>query len=88
MKLKIDAGQQLIEQARKQNPNNLIPELLEGYIDFFGYFLTKTRLNTPHAKPILINASTHSIKALKKSILFIQQSINPSSTGSGSYKIW
>jgi len=32
-KLKIDTGKQLIEQARKENPDNLIPELLDGYID-------------------------------------------------------
>lgn len=41
VKLKIDAGKQLIEQARKQNPNNLIPDLLDGYIDFFVLFLNE-----------------------------------------------
>ena len=41
IKLKIDSGKQLIEQARKHNPNNLIPDLLEGYIDFFVLFLNE-----------------------------------------------
>lgn len=40
-KLKVANGQQLINQARKQNPNNLIPDLLEGYIDFFVLFFNE-----------------------------------------------
>jgi tetratricopeptide (TPR) repeat protein len=40
-KLKIDTGKQLIEQARLENPNNLIPELLDGYIDFFVLFFNE-----------------------------------------------
>ena len=43
IKLKIDTGKQLIEQARKENPNNLIPELLDGYIDFFVLFFNEDR---------------------------------------------
>ncbi|MBA4139850.1 MAG: tetratricopeptide repeat protein [Segetibacter sp.] len=41
IKLKIDTGKQLIEQARKENPNNLIPDLLDGYIDFFVLFFNE-----------------------------------------------
>lgn len=40
-KLKIDSGKQLIAQARQENPNNLIPELLDGYIDFFVLFFNE-----------------------------------------------
>jgi tetratricopeptide (TPR) repeat protein len=41
MKLRLDAGKTLIAQARQQNSNNLIPELLEGYIDFFELFFNE-----------------------------------------------
>ena len=39
--LKISAGEQLILQARLQNPNNLIPDFLEGYADFFVLFFNE-----------------------------------------------
>ncbi len=41
-KLKISAGLDLIEKAKKQNPENLIPILLESYIDFYILFLNET----------------------------------------------
>lgn len=41
MKLRLEPGRQLIKQARQQNPNNLIPELLEGYTDFFELFFNE-----------------------------------------------
>jgi tetratricopeptide (TPR) repeat protein len=41
IKLRIDSGKQLINQAKQQNPNNLIPDLLEGYIDFFVLFFNE-----------------------------------------------
>jgi tetratricopeptide (TPR) repeat protein len=41
IKLKLNNGQQLINQARQQNPDNLIPEMLEGYIDFFTLFFNE-----------------------------------------------
>lgn len=41
IKLKIKTGQELINKARQQNPNNLIPDLLEGYIDFFILFFNE-----------------------------------------------
>lgn len=40
-KLKLEAGQALIDRERLQNPNNLIPHLLEGYIDFFTLFFNE-----------------------------------------------
>ena len=49
-RLKINSGKQLIQKARQQNPDNLIPELLDNYIDFYTLFLNedpdelKTRL--------------------------------------------
>ncbi len=39
--LKINAGKQLINQARQQNADNLIPDLLDGYIDFFVLFFNE-----------------------------------------------
>ncbi|MEP6514332.1 MAG: tetratricopeptide repeat protein [Parafilimonas sp.] len=39
--LKINSGQQLVNKARQQNPNNLIPDLLDSYIDFFILFFNE-----------------------------------------------
>lgn len=39
--LKINAGAQLVQQAKKENPDNLIPEMLESYIDFYILFLNE-----------------------------------------------
>ncbi|MDB5190519.1 MAG: hypothetical protein JWQ96_82 [Segetibacter sp.] len=41
VKLRIEPGKALIAKARQQNPDNLIPELLEGYIDFFVLFFNE-----------------------------------------------
>jgi len=41
IKLKLSTGQQRIDKERQQNPNNLIPEILEGYIDFFTLFFNE-----------------------------------------------
>ncbi len=38
---KLSAGQQLINKARQENPENLIPELLESYIDFYELFFNE-----------------------------------------------
>ena len=38
IKLKLATGEELIAKERLQNPNNLIPDLLDGYIDFFNLF--------------------------------------------------
>lgn len=40
-RLKIDQGQVLIQKARQQNPDNLIPLVLESYIDFLVLFLNE-----------------------------------------------
>ena len=39
--LKLNTGAHLLNEARKQNPNNLIPDLLQGYIDFFILFFNE-----------------------------------------------
>lgn len=39
--LKLNAGQQLVNQARKENPDNLIPEILDSYIDFYILFFNE-----------------------------------------------
>ncbi|QEC68950.1 tetratricopeptide repeat protein [Panacibacter ginsenosidivorans] len=39
--LKLNAGEQLLQQARKENPDNLIPEMLESYIDFYVLFFNE-----------------------------------------------
>lgn len=41
IKLKLNHGKELIDQARTQNAANLIPDLLEGYIDFFELFFNE-----------------------------------------------
>lgn len=41
LKLKPTVGQNLINKERQQNPNNLVPDLLEGYIDFFILFFNE-----------------------------------------------
>ncbi len=40
-KLKMSTGVALIEKAKQQNPDNLIPILLESYIDFYTLFLNE-----------------------------------------------
>lgn len=40
-KLKIDQGLALIEKAKQQNPDNLIPVMLEDYADFFVLFFNE-----------------------------------------------
>ena len=40
-KLKIAEGTKLLNEAKKQNPDNLIPYMLEGYIDFFELFFNE-----------------------------------------------
>lgn len=40
-KLKINSGLSLIEKAKQQNPDNLIPILLESYVDFYILFLNE-----------------------------------------------
>lgn len=40
-RLKLKSGQTLIDRERQLNPNNLIPNLLEGYIDFFTLFFNE-----------------------------------------------
>ncbi len=39
--LKINSGQRLVLKARQQNPDNLIPDLLQGYTDFFTLFFNE-----------------------------------------------
>ncbi len=39
--LKLKTGQVMIDKERQQNPNNLIPELLESYIDFYDLFFNE-----------------------------------------------
>lgn len=50
--LKINQGQQLINQAKLQNPDNLIPDFLESYIDFFVLFFNEDpaefKIRKPH----------------------------------------
>lgn len=39
--LKLTSGQQLVNQAKQQNKDNLVPDLLQGYIDFFILFFNE-----------------------------------------------
>ncbi len=40
-KLRISSGLALVQKAKEQNPNNLIPLLLESYADFYVLFLNE-----------------------------------------------
>jgi hypothetical protein len=41
IRLKLDYGQQLLNQEKQQHPNNLVPIFLENYIDFFTLFFNE-----------------------------------------------
>lgn len=41
LQLKLVQGRQLLDKAKQQNPNNLIPIYLESYIDFFVLFFNE-----------------------------------------------
>lgn len=51
IRLKIDHGKELIDKARAENPANLIPNLLEGYIDFFVLFFNEDPAEYEARKP-------------------------------------
>ena len=40
-KLKLSSGQKLVAKARQENPDNLIPDFLSSYIDFFILFFNE-----------------------------------------------
>ncbi len=50
--LRLSNGEKLIAQARQQNPDNLIPDLLSSYIDFFILFFnedpSELKIREPH----------------------------------------
>ncbi len=50
--LRLSNGEKLIAQARQQNPDNLIPDLLDSYIDFFILFFNEDpaelKIREPH----------------------------------------
>ena len=39
--LKLTSGAQMVAQARRENPDNLIPEILDSYIDFYILFFNE-----------------------------------------------
>lgn len=41
VKLKLNAGQEILNAEKKNNPDNLIPYFLENYIDFFELFFNE-----------------------------------------------
>lgn len=51
MKLKLNNGKELIAKEREQNPNNLIPQLLDGYLDFFVLFFNEDPAEYALRKP-------------------------------------
>lgn len=55
--LKLNSGQALINQARQQNADNLIPDFLESYIDFFELFFNEDpeeyKTRKPHFDSLL-----------------------------------
>ena len=49
--LKLISGQQLVNTAKQQNGDNLVPDLLQGYIDFFVLFFNEDPDKYRNAKP-------------------------------------
>jgi tetratricopeptide (TPR) repeat protein len=49
--LKLNNGLALIEKAKKQNPENLIPLILESYVDFFVLFFNEDPADYKIRKP-------------------------------------
>jgi tetratricopeptide (TPR) repeat protein len=49
--LKLISGQQLVNVARQQNRDNLVPDLLQGYIDFFVLFFNEDPDKYRNVKP-------------------------------------
>lgn len=49
--LRLNDGEKLIAQARQQNPDNLIPDLLDSYIDFFILFFNEDPAELNIRKP-------------------------------------
>ena len=78
--LKLNAGQKLINQEKKRNPDNLIPYFLENYIDFFILFYTedpaeyKKRINNLDDRLELMNQgpSNSPFYLFSKSIIHFQ----------------
>jgi tetratricopeptide (TPR) repeat protein len=52
-RLKLNNGLLLLEKAKKQNPDNLIPVFLENYIDFFILFFNEDAAEYKVKKPII-----------------------------------
>jgi len=53
-KLKLEHGLALIEKAKQQNPDNLIPIVLENYIDLFTLFFNEDAAEYAKKKPIIL----------------------------------
>lgn len=51
IKLKLTDGKDLINKARVENPANLVPDLLDGYIDFFTLFFNEDPAQYEIRKP-------------------------------------
>ncbi len=49
--LRLNDGEKLLAQARQQNPDNLIPDLLDSYIDFFILFFNEDPAELKIRKP-------------------------------------
>lgn len=52
--LRLVTGKALIEQARRQNPDNLVPDFLESYIDFFELFFNENPKEYAVRQPAMI----------------------------------
>lgn len=53
MQLRLNEGKTLIAKAKQQNPDNLIPCLLESYIDFFTLFFNEDPVLYKSVKPAI-----------------------------------
>jgi tetratricopeptide (TPR) repeat protein len=53
IKLKLSTGKQILEEEKKEHPNNLIPYFLDNYIDFFTLFFNEDPREFQRRKPFM-----------------------------------
>jgi hypothetical protein len=71
IKLKLNTGQQILENEKKAHPGNLIPYFLDNYIDFFTLFFNEDPSEFKRRKPSLEQRLTRMRKGDPASPFFL-----------------
>lgn len=71
IKLKLNTGQQILEDEKKAHPGNLIPYFLDNYIDFFTLFFNEDPAEFKRRKPSLEQRLTRMRKGDPASPFFL-----------------